>query len=448
MSMDYLHKKIYYNQNLFTSIEENLTEQIKCSICLDVFDNPLQCQPCRHTYCKPCIHNIVISTTESKCPLCRASIDINSLEPLFEIKQIIENIQIHCPSKLTRSEEEDEDIKDCLLSIVHKRQRVILKDIPCTWIGNINEAEAHEAICEHTIIKCKNIGCGEVFKRMADTYHSAVCHFNAVECRHCNKKMYRYECADHEPCLEELLPCPNKCLDETGNMTTLIRHQLSSHQKVCPLESIHCPYRDTGCQEMLPRHLMEVHSINIPIHMNGLLATISSLKISNRSLRLEVKDLRKQVQLIERRDVLLCAKEDIMFPVSLDIIRNEDPGGYHRMHSETNNIGGLNFQVHIVYHPYETSFTLSLMLSDGLSRFSRDVRIVVEYRTVVLSNNGVEDFELHGLRFHVFRYDTEEFVHNLNFNDVEKAEYVTDRKLTLKTSVRLLDFCDEDVTYL
>jgi len=92
---------------------------------------------------------------------------------------------------------------------------------------------------------------------------------------------------------------------------------------------------------------------------------------------------------------------------------------------------------------YVLCFALSLKLSDGVSRFSRDINIGVEYRTVALSNNRVVDFELHKLRMHVFRTDNEDFVHIIKFVDVENDEYVIDRKMTFKTSVRLLDFSDD-----
>jgi len=383
-----------------------------------------------------CIHNAIISKRESNCPQCRQPISIGDLLPKLDVKQIVDEIEISCPSKLKKREEEE---------LPDKRQRVKVVEGPCTWKGTIQRAKDHEDVCGHTKIQCTNLGCEAVYQRMDEIYHNAVCLYRIVQCQHCEKKLYGKEFDDHKPCMYEKISCPNNCFDSTENITTLIRHELNSHLTVCQFELVHCPYRDAGCQEILPRHLMEVHSVNIPVHINGLLTTISSLKICERNLRQQVKDLRMQVQHLEKRDELICAKGDIMFPVSLDILRNEDPGGFHRMHSETSNIGGINFQVHLVFHPYLTYLKLSLQLSDGLSIFSQDVEIVVEYRTVVFSNNGVVDLELHGLHVHKFRYDNEEFFHNVNIYDVEKADYVKDRLFTLKTSVRVISFLDEYV---
>ena len=41
-------------------------EQLQCSICLDIFDDPISLPACGHTFCRTCISNV----QSKKCPLC------------------------------------------------------------------------------------------------------------------------------------------------------------------------------------------------------------------------------------------------------------------------------------------------------------------------------------------------------------------------------------------
>lgn len=71
------------------NVLENL---LVCSICLDIFKDPV-CSPCGHTYCKSCCEGLVNirgGNSSSKCPLCRNLFFLCQLRPNFVVKEIVD----------------------------------------------------------------------------------------------------------------------------------------------------------------------------------------------------------------------------------------------------------------------------------------------------------------------------------------------------------------------
>ncbi|XP_069108279.1 tripartite motif-containing protein 5-like [Argopecten irradians] len=67
-----------------TAILRTVEDQITCTICLEVFQEP-KALPCLHTFCKKCIYNYIIETNhpnrrkkEYVCPICRRHVRISA----------------------------------------------------------------------------------------------------------------------------------------------------------------------------------------------------------------------------------------------------------------------------------------------------------------------------------------------------------------------------------
>ena len=55
-------------------VEEHVSEDHTCSICLNAFYKPVKLKKCKHFFCQTCIDESSLITGTMKCPLCRAPI--------------------------------------------------------------------------------------------------------------------------------------------------------------------------------------------------------------------------------------------------------------------------------------------------------------------------------------------------------------------------------------
>ena len=66
-------------------------EDLKCSICLDYFDNPFFSR-CSHTFCYECAKDAF--SRKLNCPTCR--VEIHEMIPNFIAKKLVENLEVCC----------------------------------------------------------------------------------------------------------------------------------------------------------------------------------------------------------------------------------------------------------------------------------------------------------------------------------------------------------------
>lgn len=59
----------------FTMDEAFLNDLLECSVCLEQLDSSSKVLPCQHTFCKRCLHEILNSHKELRCPECRILVD-------------------------------------------------------------------------------------------------------------------------------------------------------------------------------------------------------------------------------------------------------------------------------------------------------------------------------------------------------------------------------------
>lgn len=60
----------------FTMDETFLNDLLECSVCLEQLDSSSKVLPCQHTFCKRCLHEILNSHKELRCPECRILVDV------------------------------------------------------------------------------------------------------------------------------------------------------------------------------------------------------------------------------------------------------------------------------------------------------------------------------------------------------------------------------------
>ena len=80
----------------FVSLE-NVSKFLYCSICDDIFRNPIRLKSCGHTFCLNCIiqwaqHNL-------NCPLCRVNFTDTDIKKDLIATNIINDLEIYCVNK-------------------------------------------------------------------------------------------------------------------------------------------------------------------------------------------------------------------------------------------------------------------------------------------------------------------------------------------------------------
>ncbi|CAL8241435.1 unnamed protein product [Merluccius merluccius] len=88
-------------------------EQVHCSICLDVFTNPVSI-PCGHNFCQSCILGYWQTSPSYQCPMCKKTFlkrpDISVNTVLREIAQQFKEIRVKSAEKRRTEEEEEREV--------------------------------------------------------------------------------------------------------------------------------------------------------------------------------------------------------------------------------------------------------------------------------------------------------------------------------------------------
>ncbi len=89
--------------NRFVNLSPEIAENFKCSICLDIFDNPLELS-CGHIFCSVCIRSLFNNGNKCECPECRRLVMSQEVKPpnkkllcllhSFDIK--CDNVNVGC----------------------------------------------------------------------------------------------------------------------------------------------------------------------------------------------------------------------------------------------------------------------------------------------------------------------------------------------------------------
>ena len=54
---------------------EFLSDLLECSVCFEQLDGSSKVLPCQHTFCRRCLHEIVQTHKELRCPECRIKVE-------------------------------------------------------------------------------------------------------------------------------------------------------------------------------------------------------------------------------------------------------------------------------------------------------------------------------------------------------------------------------------
>ena len=244
---------------LFTDYKfaQEVPKDLACSICLNVLQEPQMVNCCEKKFCMNCL--LKWKESNESCALCRSD-EFTHMHAKATSRQI-NNLKVYCPNSQNGCQATPA-IKDCELHL----------------------SQDNPDGCLYIMLPCPN-GCGEdMFRVGIDQHDTNDCPKRQEKCLHCGKSGWYVEMNKEHPQQCPLYPlhCPREC------GATIARIDLPSHQTVCPMQQVECPFKDAGCSVNLLRqdeeeHLtttMMQHLLHLTSFQKGLQKTITSLQNS------------------------------------------------------------------------------------------------------------------------------------------------------------------------
>ena len=175
---DKLDNKIF-DSSIFLDDFNDIIEEIKCPICLQISLDSEQCSECQAVYCKKCITEKRINI----CSSCRKIYNGNKLD------RVLSNVMGHLLIKC-----------DNCQKFGYMQKKIKLSQI-----------KEHLSECEYSSYQC--LKCNQKFlnSKRDCIKHAFTCGYSDVTCNYCQKMIKAYQKEAHEKkCAEEKIEC-NKC---------------------------------------------------------------------------------------------------------------------------------------------------------------------------------------------------------------------------------------------
>ena len=138
--------------------EEEVSEDLLCSICQEVPKDPRLCQHKDHIFCFSHISRHLIENSQT-CPVCRNPLNQETLRrPTGFLKNYLGDLKIKCDH--------------------HERG--------CPVYVRLENLQRHVKECGYAPVMCANEGCGaEVNRRDFEMHEKYFCLFRLVKCHDC-----------------------------------------------------------------------------------------------------------------------------------------------------------------------------------------------------------------------------------------------------------------------
>lgn len=204
-----------------------LSDDLTCSICLQVLSDPELTSCCGNHFCRPCVKQL--NAERRPCPLCAAPEFSSMLDKYFVRK--VNQLAVACP----------------------------LKKKGCKWEGKYGELERHLDAevggCRFSVTEC-SYGCGERVAHGDMDAHQTCCPRRPYPCKFCHHNTIFSEIERHwDGCEQYPLACPNHC----GEMDVQRRHMEFHLGHECLMAVVPCSFVYAGCQVAVPRKILAQH---------------------------------------------------------------------------------------------------------------------------------------------------------------------------------------------
>ena len=78
-----------------------ISKHLVCSICMDVFTDPVMPPACQHTFCRKCLTSLVENyrTANAPCPFCRKNFKLSTVKTNLLASAMISELEIYCSNR-------------------------------------------------------------------------------------------------------------------------------------------------------------------------------------------------------------------------------------------------------------------------------------------------------------------------------------------------------------
>ena len=190
--------------------------------------------------------------------------------------------------------------KKYVLKILALKVYCSLKDRGCEWTGQLQHLDAHLDLttgdCVYIDVDCPNKCNQKIQKLNMDTHLADHCPNRKQICEYCSlETTYQELSQHHEICHKYPLRCPNSCGCEA-----IERQNLEDHKNECPLQRIHCEFRQVSCDaEFVRDHQIKHMEQNTQKHLA--LVAAATLRIRNLEQKLQ-EQLQNFEQMLTEKD--------------------------------------------------------------------------------------------------------------------------------------------------
>eukprot|EP01083_Nonionella_stella_P187543 689342_1 len=266
----------------------------ECSVCYDLFKEPVIIGCNDHIFCKECITKLVSPGTDLvRCPICRASSKASSIRSVKFVERQMNALLVKCPNhQMTsekskylnqcRSTKEKENIPlkadddgnqdidlcekadgklsgqkrkrvdaiddDATSTHNHKKRKLNNQEL-CDWTGPLSDITSHQQHCPLELISCDH--CEQDMLQRELEQHNQICTQFPIACADCEDDgILRSFMESHvqNACPMAMISCPQKCGIQLQRMNE------KSHIAIyCSQTMVDCEFRMYGCADRFKR---------------------------------------------------------------------------------------------------------------------------------------------------------------------------------------------------
>eukprot|EP01083_Nonionella_stella_P089601 250050_1 len=291
----------------FVFVDTEASKKFQCSVCYEIFKNPVQIGCDDHIFCEDCITSTIThsfltmsggSGTAVRCPICRASCEASSIRRVKFVERQINDLLVKCPNHaITDEKAKYLKHKHKYIQTLNQNQEDTVgspskKVKPndeelCDWIGPLSDVESHTQQCMLQLISCDF--CSEfMLQRDLHHHHHEFSNY-PTKCSACgeeNISRSQMELHVEEHCPNTMISCSQQC-----GMQIRRKEQDEHISNVCPETMMKCAFERFGCHFKFKRKHERAHIENASMSHNHLVQIsekVNQLQMENQSVRLRM----------------------------------------------------------------------------------------------------------------------------------------------------------------
>lgn len=252
-------------------VEQPVEEELLCSLCLEVFDRPVNACAQGHTFCTTCLTQAQAS--RQTCPQCRGEL-FSSPPPNRPLQNMISKLSVRCknggacaggePTEPPQKQRKT----DAAASADESAPRA---NAGCEWTGTVEQLDEHLKTCAFIRVPCGLRGCRARVLKQELSAHQEVCEFREMACPACQQKVVARAMQRHlsNSCPERQVEC--KYCKKTMTASALGKQRpawvifggdesaWTGHLAECSHAMVRCEFWSIGCHQMMKRSETAAH---------------------------------------------------------------------------------------------------------------------------------------------------------------------------------------------